>query len=76
MAKRKNVLPFAPIGKLIQDATGKRVAKKARETAAEILESVTEKVINKANLLSEHSGRKTVRGKDISLAYEQIRGEL
>lgn len=76
MTKRENVLPFAPIGKLIQEATGKRVSKDAKKTAAQILEDVTAKIIHKANLLAEHSGRKTIKEKDLVLAYNQIRGEL
>lgn len=76
MAKRENILPFAPIGKLIQETTGKRVSKEAKETGARILEEVTEKIIKKAALLAEHSGRKTVKSKDIILAYSQVKGDL
>jgi len=76
MAKRENVLPYAPIGKLIQDATGKRVSRDAKISAAELLENLTKKLIHKANLLAEHSGRKTVRAKDLNLAFQQIKGEL
>jgi len=76
MAKRENVLPYAPIGKLIQDATGKRVSKDAKVSSAEILEDLTQKLVHKANLLAEHSGRKTVRAKDLNLAFQQIKGEL
>ena len=76
MAKRENTLPFAPVGKLIQDASGKRVSKSARITATQILEEVVEKIIHKANLLSENSGRKTIKAKDINLAYNQIKGDL
>ncbi len=76
MAKRENILPFAPIGTLIQETTGKRVAKEAKVTAANLLEELTEKIVKKANLLAEHSGRKTIKSKDITLAYKQIRGEF
>jgi histone H3/H4 len=76
MAKRKNTLPFAPLGALIQEATGKRVSKEAKETSANILEEVTAKIIHKANLLAEHANRKTVKAKDINLAYQQLKGEL
>lgn len=76
MTKRENILPFAPIGKLIQDSTGKRVSKEAKATAAQILEEVTEKIIRKAALIAEHSNRKTVKGKDINLAYNQVKGML
>lgn len=74
MAKRENILPYAPLGRLIQEATGKRVTKDARVAAAQILEELTEKIIYKANLLSDHSGRKTIKSKDIILSHNQIRG--
>lgn len=76
MAKRENILPFAPIGALIVDATGKRVAKEAKTTAAKILEDLTEKIIHKANLLAEHNNRKTIKAKDIILSFNQLRGNL
>lgn len=76
MGKRENILPFAPIGKLIQDASGKRVSKDAKVTSANILEEVTGKLIHKAKLLAENSGRKTIKSKDLNLAFQQIRGEL
>lgn len=76
MAKRDNILPYAVIGTLIQDATGKRVSKDAKKTGAQILEDVTEKLVKKANLLAENSKRKTIQGKDIILAYNQIKGDL
>lgn len=76
MAKRENILPYAPLGALIHEATGKRVSKDARVAASRILEEITEKIVKKANLLSEHSGRKTVKGKDILLAHSQLKGEL
>ena len=76
MSKRENILPYSPLGDLICEATGKRVAKEARVTAAKILEEITEKIVRKANLLSEHSGRKTIKAKDITLAYNQVKGDL
>jgi histone H3/H4 len=76
MVKRENILPFAPLGALIQEATGKRVSKNAKETAAIILEEVTEKIIRKAVLLAEHSGRKTVKSKDVLLAFNQVKGDI
>lgn len=76
MAKRENILPYSPLGKLIQEATGKRVSKDAKEAASKILEEATDKIIYKANLLAQHSGRKTIKAKDIELAYQQLKGEL
>ena len=76
MAKRENILPYAPLGDLIADATGKRVSKDARISAANILEEVTEKIIKKAILLADNSKRKTIKSKDILLAFNQIKGDL
>lgn len=76
MAKRENILPYAPLGVLIQDATGKRVAKEAKVAAAQILEELTDQIVHKSQLLADHSGRKTIRGKDILLAYSQLKGKL
>lgn len=76
MVKRENVLPYAPLGKLIQDASGKRVSKDARVAAAQLLEELTGKIVHKANLLAENSNRKTLKGKDVVLAYQQLKGGL
>lgn len=76
MTKRENILPFAPLGKLIQESTGKRVSKDAKETSAKILEELTAKIIHKANLLADNSKRKTIKAKDINLAFQQLKGDL
>lgn len=76
MVKRENILPFASIGKLIQDTTGKRVSKDAKTDSAKILEDLTEKIVKKAILIAEVSNRKTVKAKDINLAFNQIKGDL
>ena len=76
MVKRENTLPFAPIGALIAENSGKRVSKSAKVAAAEILEEVTEKIVRKAQLFAEHNNRKTVKAKDILLAYTQVKGDL
>jgi histone H3/H4 len=76
MTKRENILPFATIGDLIGENTGKRVSKDAKTAAAELLEAVTEKIIRKAALLADHNKRKTVKAKDILLAYNQVKEDL
>ncbi|MFW6233701.1 MAG: histone family protein [Nanoarchaeota archaeon] len=76
MAKRENILPYAPIGNLISKNTGKRVSKEARKTATQILEELTQRIIKKAVLLAENSGRKTLQEKDILLAFNQLKGGL
>jgi len=72
MAKRENILPYSTIGDLIAEATGKRVSKEAKQTGAQILEELTAKIIHKANLLADHSNRKTIKAKDIRLAFSQV----
>jgi len=74
MAKRENILPFAPLGDIIAQASGKRVSKSAKEASAQILEDLTEKIVHKANLLAENSKRKTIKSKDIILASGHLRG--
>ena len=73
MAKRENILPYAPLGSIIHEATGKRVSKDAKKISGQLMEDLTEQVVRRANLIAEHSGRKTVRGKDILLAYSQLK---
>jgi histone H3/H4 len=74
MVKRENILPFSPLGDLMADNTGKRISADAKKTAAKILEDLTERIIHKANLLAENSGRKTIKAKDLTLAYKQLGG--
>ena len=76
MVKRENILPFAPLGVLISEASGKRVSKDAKVTAAKILEEAVEKIVYKANLLADNSGRKTIKAKDIALAFSQVKEDL
>ena len=76
MAKRENILPYAPLGEIIHQATGKRVSKEAKVAAEKILDEVAGKVVYKANLLAQNSNRKTIKGKDVSLAYQQVKEEL
>ena len=76
MAKRDNILPNAPLGVLIKNATGKRVTLSAKKTANLILEELVDKIMKKAILLAENSGRKTIKAKDISLAFTQLKGGL
>lgn len=75
MVKRENILPFSPIGDIIAEATGKRVSKEAKETGARILEELTEKIVKKAILLADNSNRKTIKAKDIKLAFNQLGGK-
>jgi histone H3/H4 len=76
MAKRENILPLISLGDIISKASGKRVSDGARKAAEKILEELTSKIVYKANLLAENSNRKTIKAKDVSLAYLQLKGGL
>ena len=76
MKKRKNILPYSTLGKIIQTNTGKRVSNEAKITTAQVLEEVCEKICKKAQNLSEHRGKKVVQAQDINLAFQQVKGDL
>ncbi len=76
MAKRENIIPLSPLGNIIKEVSGKRVSLSAKVAAEEILDNLATKIVKKAILIAEHSNRKTIRGKDIKLAYNQIRGGI
>lgn len=73
-ATRENILPYAPIAEIIRENSGKRVTDEATKRAAQVLEELCHKIMMKANMLAENAGRKTVKDKDILLAYRQIKG--
>ena len=76
MKKRKNILPFSTLGKIIQINTGKRISSEAKITAAKVLEEVCERICKKAQNLSEHRGKKVVQAQDIILAHQQLKEKL
>lgn len=69
MAKR--ILPLAAMESLLKiRANAPRVSNSAKEALRDILEEIGEQVGQKAVRLAQHSGRKTVKGSDIKLAYK------
>lgn len=72
MAKRKNMLPYTPIGEFMHEKSHLRIGTDAKIAAEEYLDSLCEKIISQAALINEHSGRKTLSGDDIKLAYKQL----
>lgn len=73
-ATRENILPYAPIADIIRENSGKRVTDDAVKRSAQVLEELCQKIMLKANMIAENAGRKTVKDKDILLAYRQIKG--
>lgn len=76
MAKRKNVLPYTPLGEFMHEETGKRIAQSAKVEVEIVLNELCEKVIPIAQMLSENSKRTTIRGEDIELAYKQVKKQI
>ncbi len=67
----KNILPLAAMESLLKNkANASRVGNSAKEALRDILEELGEQIGQKAVRLAQHSGRKTVKGSDIKLAYK------
>ena len=67
------IIPQKTIGNLIKEYTQMRVSKSAINEAANYLELRAKEITEKARLIAANNKRKTIRGKDIILAYEQIK---
>ena len=63
------IIPLASAIKLMKNAGAYRVGADAAEKMVEIMEQFGDDLARKANKISLHSGRRTVKGRDIKLAY-------
>jgi histone H3/H4 len=68
MAKRERIIPKAPVARMLVNAGAERVSDEAADAFAEALEEIGLKISEKAARIAKHSGRKTVKAADISLA--------
>lgn len=66
----KKILPLAAMEKLLKKAGGARVSDPAKVALQEHLEEYALNIGEKANQLSKHSGRKTIKDVDIKLAVK------
>ena len=64
----KKILPAAAMEKILKKAGAARVSIDAKEALKDVLEDIAEEIGEKAVRLAKHSGRKTVKGKDVKLA--------
>jgi histone H3/H4 len=71
--KSKLLIPFAPIESLLKTHSKQRVSTTATESLTYELLRIGKQVSTKALDFAKHSGRQTVTGKDIKLAYDTRR---
>ena len=57
--------------KLLKKYGAKRVSEDAKEALSESLEEIGKKIGEKASKFADHSGRKTIKSKDIKLAVKE-----
>ncbi|MBN2368457.1 histone family protein [Candidatus Woesearchaeota archaeon] len=72
MAKRENIIPFEPVGRLIQDSGAERVSQDAKAAMADFLTEYALKIGELAVKYARHAGRNTVTEKDIRLAEKNF----
>ncbi len=72
MAKRENVIPYEPTGKLIIQAGAERVSDSAKVALAEYLNEYAMEIGKLAAKYASHAGRATVTESDISLAVKNL----
>ena len=68
MSKRTEIIPRAPIGRIMLNSGAKRVSAQAMNTLSDILTDIGEEISERAVRIAKHSGRKTVKGSDIKIA--------
>jgi len=71
MTRRVDIIPKAPVGRIILGAGAKRVSQSAIDAFAEIIKEMAETIGRKAVMIAKHSGRKTVHEGDIKLAAKE-----
>ncbi|MCK4496676.1 MAG: NFYB/HAP3 family transcription factor subunit [Candidatus Aenigmarchaeota archaeon] len=72
MAKKEK-LPLKTVERILREAGAKRVSKSATQAFAKYLEQLTAHIAEEAGNLAEHSGRKTIKEKDIKLAKKRVK---
>jgi len=70
MPKRISLIPKAPTARLLLNRGANRVSKEAMFYFGDVLEQYALEVAKKGVMIAEHSGRKTIRGKDLRLAMK------
>jgi len=66
--RKTQIIPKAPVARILMNAGAKRVSAGAVDTFADIIQNIAEKIGEKASAIAKHSGRKTVQDGDIKMA--------
>jgi histone H3/H4 len=70
MPRKGNIIPKAPIGRIVKNAGAKRVSDEALEELSLILQTYAEKISGQAIKIAKHSGRRTILESDLKLALK------
>ena len=71
--RSKSELPLAPIERIIKETTNLLVSESASEELRDILYQIAEEISLDAAELAVFSKRKTIKDRDIALAYKTLR---
>jgi len=69
--RRMNIIPKAPVARILQNAGAKRVSAEAVNAFADLIQEIAEEIATHSARIAKHSGRKTVQEADIRLAAKQ-----
>jgi len=70
MPRKGNILPKAPLGRIMKSNGAKRVSDEALEKFSILLNSYAEDISKHAIRIAKNSGRKTVNAGDIKIALK------
>ena len=66
------MLPRSAVRRIIRNSTGMRVGDDAATALTELLEEIGEQLSVDAGKFAKHAGRRTVKARDLKLAYERV----
>ncbi|MFT4304170.1 MAG: histone family protein [Candidatus Woesearchaeota archaeon] len=70
MPKSISLIPKAPTARILLNNGADRVSKEAMFFFGQVLEDYALEISKKAVMIAKHSGRKTIKGKDLRLAMQ------
>ena len=73
MAKRENIIPYEPVGRIMEKGGAERVSHEAKVAVADYLTDYSLAIGRLAVKYATHAGRTTVIDKDIILAEKNLK---